>query len=180
MTREGIKKCIKLITRAFPNYYKDFEEDGYLDLIEMWQVHFNGRKDLEVFIALNKVIATSSYPPAIADINRFLYEGFYRDYLSDEEAWQMVYERKMDCIFYSDPDEVDKRFASLPDYIRDIITPVFLDNLGKSSGDGIGYMKRDFLKLYHEKLDSIRNESIYNSIVHGVSEIGYQERELLE
>lgn len=168
MTDSGIKKCLRLIMVSFPNHYKNFEEKDFLLLMDAWRVQFNGREDIEVFTALNKVIASSSYPPTFSDINNAIYEDFMKQFPNDEQAWDMV--RKNAKWGFYDPED-RKGYDSLPPYIKELISVRFLEDLGWANHETAHFMKKDFLENYHAKLESLKKENQFLSITNGIKKL---------
>lgn len=104
MTPEETAGILSMITAAYPHVYKNLAEDEAKAVIMIWAVQFKDVPADIVFMATNKAIATSKYPPTIAEIKAKL-TGLYweaYDIVNNKEALNIPgsvdrYRRIMDC-----------------------------------------------------------------------------------
>ena len=68
MTREETIKVLSILKAAYPNSYKNMSKDEANATITVWAVQFAEIPAEIVMIAVNKLIATSTFPPAISEI----------------------------------------------------------------------------------------------------------------
>ena len=140
MTRDGIKKCIALLTVMYPNTYKDFKAEQYDALIQGWGIQFNQCDDLDVWAALNKVISVSSFPPSIAEIKNSMIE---KDGLSGEEIWEIIVKAGRNGLYGA-----QEEYQKLPEQIRRIIRPGTLKEIAMADEESLHFIKRDILAEY--------------------------------
>lgn len=88
MTPEETAGILSMITAAYPHVYKNLGEDEAKAVVMIWAVQFKDVPADIVFMATNKAIATSKYPPTIAEIKNKL-TGLYweaYDIVNNKEA----------------------------------------------------------------------------------------------
>ena len=68
MTREETIKVLSILKAAYPNSYKNMSKDEANATVTVWAVQFAEIPAEIVMIAVNKLIATSTFPPAISEI----------------------------------------------------------------------------------------------------------------
>lgn len=142
MTRDGIKKCLRLLQLTYPNAYKSFSTDDLGMLIEVWELQFRNVTDVEAFNAINKAISKNDYCPSIAEIKRNLID---EEEENEEEVWATVLKAGQNGL-YGASDEWKK----LPEDIKTVTTPYFLREIAMSSTADLRFIKRDFLASYRQ------------------------------
>ena len=70
MTREETTQVLSILKTAYPKFYANLTKESALQTIELWSVMFANDPLEVVKVALYKLIATSVYPPSIADIRK--------------------------------------------------------------------------------------------------------------
>lgn len=140
MTKEGIKKCIALLTVMYPNTYKDFRAEQYDALVQGWGIQFNQCEDLDVWVALNKVISVSSFPPSIAEIKAQMVDD---DDLSAEEVWEIIAKAGKNGLYGA-----EEEYQKLPERIRKIIRPGTLKEIAMADSESLHFIKKDILAEY--------------------------------
>lgn len=68
MTREETIKVLALLKAAYPNSYKNMSKDEANATATVWAVQFADMPTEIVMIAVNKLISTSPFPPAISEV----------------------------------------------------------------------------------------------------------------
>lgn len=81
MTREETIKVLSILKAAYPNSYKNMTKDEANATVTVWAVQFSEIPAEIVMIAVNKLIATSTFPPAISEIKDKI-KGLYWEILS--------------------------------------------------------------------------------------------------
>lgn len=81
MTREETIKVLSILKAAYPNSYKNMSKDEANATITVWAVQFADIPAEVVMIAINKMIATSPFPPAISEIKDKI-KGLYWEIIS--------------------------------------------------------------------------------------------------
>lgn len=96
MNKKEAAELLAILTAGYPKYYKDMNETELQGVVSLWSMQFKDVPAEIVFMALNKAISTSKYPPTIAEVKEKFssvhweaYEMINRHYntkrLSDKE-----------------------------------------------------------------------------------------------
>lgn len=92
MTREETVKILAILKSAYPNSYKGMSKDEANGTVMVWASQFANIPADIVMIAVNKLISTSPFPPAICEVKNKI-RGLYF------EAWGELSENKvLDCL----------------------------------------------------------------------------------
>jgi len=150
MTREGIKKCVRLLQLTFPNTYKSFTTEDLSMLIEVWSLQFNGFKDVEVFSALSETIASVSYPPTIAEIKKCLIK---EEHENTEDVWRVLLKAGRNDIMYA-----KEEWEKLPEALKEVTTPQTLVDIGRASDEAVRFIKKDIMASYSDRKQVKRQE----------------------
>lgn len=70
MTREETIKVLAILKAAYPNSYKNMSKDEANATATVWAVQFADMPVDVVMIAINKLISTSPFPPAISEVKQ--------------------------------------------------------------------------------------------------------------
>ena len=140
MTREGIKKCVRLLQLTFPNTYRSFTSDDLSMLIEVWSLQFRNVDDVQVFSAVNSVISMSDYPPTIAEIKRQLI-GEHEE--NEEEVWYDLLEAGSNGIYGA-----EEEWEKLPESIKAITTPWTLREIALADSSSLRFIKKEIMESY--------------------------------
>lgn len=105
MDRTEAAQVLAMLKAAYPNFYKGMGADEAQGTISVWSIQFADTAAEIVLMALNKVIATSKFPPTIAEIKEKIsslhweaYEKLYMNYAAvdlpddEERLYQRIYE----------------------------------------------------------------------------------------
>lgn len=68
MTREEAIKILAILKAAYPNSYRNMSKDEANGTVMVWQTQFANIPAEMVFIAVNKLISKSPFPPAISEV----------------------------------------------------------------------------------------------------------------
>ena len=90
MTREETIQVLSILKAAYPKFYSNLTREGAMQIIELWSVMFVNDDAEHVKTALYKHIATSAYPPAIADIRKAMLFVTDSDETDIGDAWGEV------------------------------------------------------------------------------------------
>ena len=105
MTRDETIKMLAILKAAYPNSYKGMTNDEANGMIAVWTMQFADMPADIVLMALNKLISTSQFPPAISEVKKKISNLHWEAYdmisdkttaalLQDEEIakYQRIYE----------------------------------------------------------------------------------------
>lgn len=171
MTKMGIAQCISLIKITFPHYYMNFTEKEMEALIKEWNVQFKNDEDKDIYMALQKCISLSTYPPSIASIKEKLYESI-DDGKSAEEMWELVREASHNSIYNS-----YKEWTNLPKDVQKIISEADLRDIALSNTESIRFIKKDFIESYRRYKENKKISFIETSISNNIKTIQMDETE---
>lgn len=87
MTREETIKVLAILKAAYPNSYRNMTKEEANGTVAVWAMQFADVPADIVLIAVNKLISTSPFPPAICEVKKKI-GGMYW------EAWHMLDENK--------------------------------------------------------------------------------------
>lgn len=68
MTREETIKILAILKAAYPNSYRNMSKDEANGTVMVWAMQFANIPADIVLIAVNKLISTSDFPPAICEV----------------------------------------------------------------------------------------------------------------
>lgn len=68
MNKKETAELLAILTAGYPKYYKDMNETELQGVVSLWSMQFKDVPAEIVFMALNKAISTSKYPPTIAEV----------------------------------------------------------------------------------------------------------------
>ena len=83
MTREETIKVLAILKAAYPNSYKNMSKDEANGTVMIWSMQFAKVPVELVMIAINKLISTSPFPPAICEVKDRI-KGLYW------EVWEIL------------------------------------------------------------------------------------------
>lgn len=150
MTDVGIRRCIEALRASFPQTYKSFTADMFKDLITIWKIQFVSFDDVMVFEALNKALAESEFPPAIATIKKYLVR---EESENEEEVWRQLLKAGRNDIRYA-----KEEWEKLPENLREITTPQTLVDIGRASDEAVRFIKKDIMEAYSNRKQIKRQE----------------------
>lgn len=87
MTREETIKMLSILKAAYPNSYRGMTKDEANGTITVWSMQFANIPANIMMIAINKLISTNPFPPAISEVKNKLRDLYY-------EAKEMLTEHK--------------------------------------------------------------------------------------
>lgn len=92
MTREETTKILAVLRAAYPSFYKDFDRDDLVAIVNLWHSVFVADDYAAVSGAVKALIATrtTTYPPVIGEIKAKLSDLFSAGCLTELEAWGLV------------------------------------------------------------------------------------------
>ena len=105
MTREETIKVLAILKAAYPNAYKGMTREEAQGTVSVWAMQFAAFPVEVVLLAVNKIISSSTFPPAISEVKDKM-RGMYwelwstvhsnNDGLSDQQLH--LYQRMLDSV----------------------------------------------------------------------------------
>ena len=90
MTKAEAAKLVLLVVTSYPNYDKFKDDQAVIDTTELWAMMFESDPGAVVGMALKKHIATSKWPPSVAELRELMLEIQHPELISPERAWLAV------------------------------------------------------------------------------------------
>ena len=90
MTKADAAKLVAIVVTAYPNYDKFRDEAAVTATVSLWASMFQSDDGRIVALALNKHIATSKWPPSVAEIRELMLELMHPDLIEPDRAWLAV------------------------------------------------------------------------------------------
>lgn len=165
MTKIGIAQCISLIKITFPHYYMNFTEKEMEALIKEWNVQFKNDEDKDIYLALQKCISLSTYPPSIASIKEKIYQSIESGE-SAEDMWELVREASHNSIYHS-----YEEWKNLPKDVQRIVSEADLRDIALSNTESVRFIKKDFIESYRRYQENKKIAFIETSISENIKTI---------
>lgn len=94
MTKAETAQVLAILKAAYPNTYKSLSAEDATATINVWAAQFANIPVSVVMIAVNKLISTNIFPPAITEVKERIRSLYW-------EAWDMIHQhnnglRKLD------------------------------------------------------------------------------------
>lgn len=90
MTKADAARLVAIIVLAYPNYDKFKDEQAVAATVNLWATMFERDDSESVSLAINKHIATSKWPPSVAEIRELMLGIHHPDLIPPDEAWLAV------------------------------------------------------------------------------------------
>lgn len=87
MTKEETIKILAILKAAYPNSYKKMTKEEANGTVFIWSVQFAKIPADVVMLAVNKLISTSTFPPAISEVKEKIRNLYW-------EAWELLEQNK--------------------------------------------------------------------------------------
>jgi hypothetical protein len=147
---------------AYPNFNKYQDQRSLNNAINLWANHFVDDDWTIVGLAVNKHIATSKYPPSIAEIRELMVDIQRPDLIPFDEAYELV------AKYIDVTDEYDNH------KVEDLFSPLIANTISSLGGIGrlrtlrnpynnngrAGLDKVAFKEIYEPKLERERKNSM--------------------
>lgn len=162
MTHEETVKLIGLLIVAYPSYDKFKDQSHIRSTVALWDKIFADDDFGLVQTALEKHIATSKWPPSIAELREIMAEMTNPGLLDKEEAWELV--QKLLETHSSLWDSTEKY---LPRIVAQAVDGVGYDQLyalhcavSRRDYDKAGLAKLTFMQAYEERLIRAKEKAV--------------------
>lgn len=116
MTRAETSKIMAILRVAYPGYYKDISDADAKAAVNLWHTEIGHHPYKLVKAAIYSCIATSKWPPTVAEINEEIARITQPDEMTEMEAWNLVTRALANSGY-----ESKKEFAALPGPIQRVL-----------------------------------------------------------
>jgi len=143
MKREEIVSMLSLLKVAYPNYYKDISKKDAENTIILYEHMFRDYDSKLVLLAVEELIGSFRYPPAIADIKEKIYQLTNFEDKSSSELWDCLLKAIRNGSYGS-----EQEFNLLPEIVKEYVrSPRQLQEMAQMDSDTIhSVVKGQFLK----------------------------------
>ena len=90
MNKADAARLVAIVVTAYPNYDKFRDEQAVTATVNLWASMFAAGGGRIVALALNKHIATSKWPPSVAELREIMLEIQRPDLIPPDKAWAAV------------------------------------------------------------------------------------------
>lgn len=142
MNKQETIGILAVINAAYPNAFKDVDTDT---TVKVWHRQLSDINTGLVAAAVDALINTHKFPPAIAEIREKAYQITHPGELSADEAWGLTLEAIKKYGHYRKNDGL----KSLPPNVSRIAKRMGWDSLCFANIDTIGVERGQFIKLYN-------------------------------
>lgn len=161
MTRAEAAQMVAVIVTAYPNYDKfrnPKEVENYVNLLANM---FETDSGAAVGLAVRKHVATSKWPPSIAEIRELMLETTHPEIVPPDLAWAAV----SDLIFTLRRSQWDEAKSRLPALVARAVEIIGWANLydmhsGQSTGSKPGMDRVAFLGQYAPMYDRAKTDAM--------------------
>ncbi len=152
MTRNQTIQVLKILKKAYPNFYKGFSKEDSKEAIDLWTMMF---EDEDVFMVANAVkvhiaMDEKGFPPVIGQIKSKIRTLSQKSTMTEFEAWEKIKSAVRNSLYNS-----DEEYAKLPENIQKLIgSPSTLREwamLNISELDTV--VQSNFMRSYRAKIE---------------------------
>ena len=111
MTREESIKILAILKAAYPNSYRNMSKEEANGTVMVWQTQFANIPAEMVLIAINKLISTSTFPPAICEVKDKIRSLYW-------EVWEILYHHQQAPYLSPEQEEKYKRMFAICESMR--------------------------------------------------------------
>lgn len=90
MNKVDVIKLLTILKASYPNFYKDMPKEEVKSIVEVWAMMFADDDPQLVAESLKAVIATSKFPPSIAEVKEKMKLILQPEQMTEIEAWNIV------------------------------------------------------------------------------------------
>lgn len=113
MNKTDAAKLVSVVCAAYPNFDKFNNPDEVRATVNLWAMMFEGDDGALVGLAVKKHIATSKWPPSVAEIRENMLEMTAPDLIPPDRAWEDVAALFPEVSMFAERDQYECRLAPL-------------------------------------------------------------------
>lgn len=148
MTRAEAAKLVLLVVTSYPNYDKFKDDQAIIDTTDLWAMMFESDNGAVVGMALKKHIATSKWPPSVAELRELMLEIQHPELVAPDKAWLAV----SDLLYTEGQHNHGDLYKQLPPLVARAVESIGWGNLwemhrsycvgGKPGMDRVAFMQQ--------------------------------------
>lgn len=133
MTRDETIKILAILKAAYPNSYKNMTKEEARGTVMVWATQFQGIPGDIVMIAVNKLISTKTFPPAISEVKEKIQRLYW-------EAWEALNEHKTANNLTGDQVQAYQRIMGVVEPLRHraLFEPTLKELVGSGRSEALG------------------------------------------
>lgn len=81
MNREETSKILTYVKTAYPANFKDMSRDDMMKMLSLWERKFKDIPAELVFMAVDELIETKSFPPSVSDVKERLGDIYWDNFM---------------------------------------------------------------------------------------------------
>lgn len=152
MNQKQAISILAIIKSAYPNFYKDMNDEDIKTTVELWSTMFVNDNPSVVTEAVKALICTLKYPPTIADVKEKIRLITQPEEMTEQEAWSKV---RGAMSYYT----AVESYNNLPDILQKLVgSPNQLREWAQMNQEHIEtVVKSNFLRSYTAKMTRERS-----------------------
>lgn len=156
MTKAATAKLIAVIVMAYPNFDKFKDEDHIRGMAATWADLFSDDDEQIIAMAVKKHIATSKWPPSIAEIREAAASITNPDIgMTEDEAWRYV----ADAVRYCGPYQPSKAKESMPPDIWRLVQSIGYEELCRATYETSPVLRGQFCRMWRAASERKKQEA---------------------
>lgn len=186
MTKADAARLVTIVVTAYPNFDKFKDDQAVIDTTELWAMMFESDPGAVVGMALKKHIATSKWPPSVAELRELMLEIQHPELISPERAWLAV----SDLLYTQGEHNHGDLHSQLPPMVARAVESIGWGNLwemhrsycrgGKPGMDRVAFMQQYTPMYDREKQRAMTPAMLTEQIDKAAASIADNSRALLE
>lgn len=80
MNKKEAVQILAILKASYPNFYKNLSQEDAQGIVSVWSMQFADVSAEVVFMALNKAVSVSKYPPTIAEVKEKISSVHWESY----------------------------------------------------------------------------------------------------
>ena len=157
MTKADAARLVAVLVTAYPNYDKFNDDKAVASTVGLWATMFAADDAAIVGLALQKHVATSKWPPSVAEIREIMLEIQHPELVPPERAWLAV----SDLLYTAGQFNHGDLHQQLPPLVARAVESIGWGNLwemhrGYCVGDKPGMDRLAFIQQYAPMYDRER------------------------
>lgn len=166
MNRKDAAQLVAIVVTAYPNYDKFKDAESVKATVNLWAVMFEDVAAGLVAMAVRKHIATSKWPPSVAELREILLEVAHPELIAPDVAWLAVSD-----LLYSEGEYLHRDlYKALPPLVARAVESIGWGNLyemhrsychrGKPGMDRVAFMQQYTPMYEREKARNMTPEAL--------------------
>lgn len=170
MTKADAARLVAIVVTAYPNYDKFRDDEAIKATVNLWALMFENDPSSIVGLAVKKHIATSKWPPSVAEIRELMLEAQRPDLIAPDQAWAAV----SDLMYQEGQYNHGDLHRQLPPLIARAVETIGWGNLwemhraycvgGKPGMDRVAFMQQYTPMYEREKANAMTPKAIGEGI----------------